>query len=90
MNLDQIQPFFEDLIRAGQDAARTAPEMTAEEMAKLEADVAAALPVVMNSAPGTYPMDLPHQLALGLVGYLAGATLNYDQETGAITAPGLG
>jgi len=87
MTLDQIQAFLEELIRGGGNAAALAPQMTEEELAKLEAQVAEALPVVMNSPAGSYPLDLPHQMALALVGILAGGTLQYNQETGEITAP---
>lgn len=87
MTPGQIQEFLEALIRAGGDAVALAPQMTEEELSKLESQVAEALPVVMNSAPGSYTLDLPHQMALALVGILAGGTLQYNQETGEITAP---
>ena len=90
MTPGEIQALLEDTIRAGSDAASAAPTMTDDELRELETQIVAALPIVMESEPGTYPLDLPHRMALALVSIIMGATLDYNEATGAVTRPETG
>ncbi len=85
MTIEEIESFYRGLVLAAKDAAASAPEMTPEEAQKLEAAVDAAIPVVMSQAPGSYPLDLAHRLALGLVGQMSLAALNFDPDAPADT-----
>ena len=90
MTPGEIQALLEDMIRSGGDAASLSTEMSEADLKKLEAEVMDAIPVVAEGEPGTYPLDLPHRMALALVAIVMGATLEYNPETGDITGPDAG
>jgi hypothetical protein len=90
MTLGEIQALLEDMIRSGVDAASLSVELSEEDLKKLEAEVMDAIPVVAEGEPGTYPLDVPHRMALALVAIAMGATLEYNLETGDITGPDTG
>jgi hypothetical protein len=90
MTLGEIQALLEDMIRSGVDAASLSGELSEEDLKKLEAEVMDAIPVVAEGEPGTYPLDVPHRMALALVAIAMGATLEYNLETGDITGPDTG
>lgn len=83
MDLSEIEPHFRRMLEEAYTAAGGAAEMTPEEAQKLEAQVAEALPVVWSSEPDTYPDDLPHRIARGLVAVVSGMMhkIDFERET---------
>ena len=88
MSIAEIDATFKEMIRAAQEAASGAADMNPEEAAKLESAVLAAVSDVVSGEPGSYPDDLPHRLALGLIGIAMGTQHQIDWENETATWEG--